>query len=55
MIRRAVPLFFLVATVSGCQPKAPEAPAIPQAQQEAPQLATLTSCVNYLEPKLKNV
>ena len=45
MIRRAVPLFFLVATVSGCQPKAPEAPAIPQAQQEAPQLATLTGPV----------
>lgn len=25
------------------------------AEEEYPQLATLTSCVNYLEPKLKNV
>jgi acyl carrier protein len=24
-------------------------------EEEYPQLATLTSCVNYLEPKLKNV
>jgi len=44
-MRRAVPLFFLVATIGGCQPKAPEAPATPQAQQEAPQLATLTGPV----------
>ena len=52
-MRRAVPWFLLVATVAGCQAKAPEAPAVPQAQQpqqDASQLATLTGSVLELMP-----